>query len=95
MVHNQEQYGAFSPIQRPITRSRPATRAPIFRSATLRETCSSSMSGRGTSRAIWSLAPLYNMWKIALESHEGIFGGSVWLAEPTLEAFRVVVTQDF
>jgi len=45
--------------------------------------------------AVWSLAPLYNMWKIALESHEGIFGGSVWLAEPTLEAFRVVVTQDF
>ena len=45
--------------------------------------------------AVWSLAPLYNMWKIALESHEGIFSGSIWLAEPTLEAFRVVVTQDF
>jgi len=45
--------------------------------------------------AVWSLTPLYNMWKIALETHEGIFGGSVLVQEPTLEAFRVVVTQDF
>jgi len=45
--------------------------------------------------AVWSLAPLYNMWKIALESHSGIFGGSIWPEDPTLEAFRVVVTEDF
>ena len=45
--------------------------------------------------AVWSLAPLYNMWKIAFDSHDGIFDGSIWPAEPSLESFRVVVTQDF
>ena len=23
---------------------------------------------------VWSLTPIYNMWKIALDSHDGIFG---------------------
>ena len=45
--------------------------------------------------AVWSIIPLYNMWKIALDSHDGIFGGSIWPEDPTLESFRVVVTQDF
>src|SRR4029077_12172851 len=44
---------------------------------------------------VWSLTPIYNMWKIALDSHAGIFGGSIWPEAPTLESFRVVVTQDF
>ena len=45
--------------------------------------------------AIWSVIPLYNMWVIALSKHGDIFSGSVWPTEPTLEAFRVVVTEDF
>ena len=45
--------------------------------------------------AVWSITPIYNMWKIALDSHDGIFGGSIWPEDPTLESFRVVVTQDF
>ncbi len=44
---------------------------------------------------VWSLTPIYNMWMIALDSHEAIFSGSLWPEAPTLEAFRVVVTQDF
>ena len=44
---------------------------------------------------VWSLTPIYNMWKIALDSHSGVFGGSIWPEAPTLESFRVVVTQDF
>ena len=44
---------------------------------------------------VWSLTPIYNMWIIALDSHEAIFSGSLWPEAPTLEAFRVVVTQDF
>jgi multiple sugar transport system permease protein len=44
---------------------------------------------------IWSLAPIYNMWVIALDSHDDIFGGSIWPANPSLESFRVVVTEDF
>jgi len=45
--------------------------------------------------AIWSLTPIYNMWRIAIDGHEGIFGGTIFPETPTLEAFRVVVTQDF
>lgn len=44
---------------------------------------------------VWSVTPIYNMWVIALNSHDGIFSGSVWPESPTLESFRVVVTEDF
>jgi len=43
----------------------------------------------------WSLAPIYNMWNIALSKHDDIFTGGLWPAQPSLESFRVVVTQDF
>ena len=45
--------------------------------------------------AIWSLLPIYNMWMIALDSHDDVFSGSIWPDHPTLESFRVVVTEDF
>ncbi len=45
--------------------------------------------------AIWSLLPLYNMFMIALDSHDDVFSGTIWPEHPSLEAFRVVVTQDF
>jgi multiple sugar transport system permease protein len=45
--------------------------------------------------AIWSILPIYNMWMIALDSHDDVFSGAIWPESPTLEAFRVVVTQDF
>jgi multiple sugar transport system permease protein len=45
--------------------------------------------------AIWSVLPIYNMWMIALDSHDDVFSGSVWPSNPTLESFRVVVTEDF
>ena len=32
---------------------------------------------------------------IALDSHDDMFSGAVWPAHPSLESFRVVVTQDF
>ena len=44
---------------------------------------------------IWSLTPIYNMWTIALDSHEAIFSGTLWPESPTLESFRVVIMQDF
>jgi multiple sugar transport system permease protein len=44
---------------------------------------------------VWSVTPIYNMWMIALDSHEAIFSGTLYPESPTLEAFRVVVTQDF
>jgi len=44
---------------------------------------------------IWSLTPIYNMWTIALDSHDAIFSGTLWPDSPTIESFRVVFTQDF
>ena len=44
---------------------------------------------------IWSLTPIYKMWMIALDSHEAIFAGTLFPESPTLESFRVVITQDF
>ena len=44
---------------------------------------------------VWSVTPIYNMVMIALDSHDDIFSGSVWPENPSLESFRVVVTQDF
>ena len=43
----------------------------------------------------WSLAPIYNMWNIALSKHDDIFTGGLWPSPPSLDSFRVVVTQDF
>jgi multiple sugar transport system permease protein len=45
--------------------------------------------------AVWSLLPLYNMLMIALDSHDDVFSGTIWPEHPSLESFRVVVTQDF
>ena len=45
---------------------------------------------------IWSLAPVYNMFLIALDPEEGEieFDGNLWPPEPSLEGFRAVVTQE-
>jgi multiple sugar transport system permease protein len=44
---------------------------------------------------IWSILPIYNMIIIALDSHDDIFSGTLWPDNPSLESFRVVVTQSF
>jgi multiple sugar transport system permease protein len=44
---------------------------------------------------IWSVTPIWNMIIIALDSHDDIFSGSLWPENPSLESFRVVVTEDF
>jgi multiple sugar transport system permease protein len=49
----------------------------------------------GLALVIWSLTPIYNMWKIALDGHDSIFDGSLWPENPTLQSFRVVFTEDF
>jgi len=45
---------------------------------------------------IWSLAPVYNMFLIALDPEEGEieFDGNLWPPEPSLEGFRSVITQE-
>jgi multiple sugar transport system permease protein len=44
---------------------------------------------------VWSLTPIYNMWLIALSRHGDIFSGGLWPENPSLEAFRVVIYEDF
>jgi multiple sugar transport system permease protein len=44
---------------------------------------------------VWSVLPIYNMVMISLDSHDDIFSGQIWPEHPSLEAFQVVVTQDF
>ena len=44
---------------------------------------------------VWSVTPLYNMWMIALDKHDEIFSGQIWPESPSLDAFRVVITEDF
>jgi multiple sugar transport system permease protein len=44
---------------------------------------------------VWSVLPIYNMIMIALDSHDDIFSGTIWPENPSLESFRVVVTEDF
>jgi multiple sugar transport system permease protein len=50
----------------------------------------------GLALLVWSLAPVYNMLLIALDPDEGEieFSGNVWPPEPSLESFRVALTQD-
>jgi multiple sugar transport system permease protein len=45
---------------------------------------------------IWSLAPVYNMFLIALDPEEGEieFAGNLWPPEPSLDGFRDVITQE-
>jgi len=45
---------------------------------------------------VWALLPTYNMLLIALdEEGDTEYAGIIWPAEPTLDAFRVVLTGDY
>ena len=50
----------------------------------------------GIALLIWSVTPVYNMLLIALDPEEGEveFSGNLWPPEPSLDSFRVVLTQD-
>jgi multiple sugar transport system permease protein len=45
---------------------------------------------------VWTLIPVYTMLLIALDPEEGEveFSGNLWPPEPSLDSFRVVLTQD-
>ena len=45
---------------------------------------------------IWSLAPVYNMFLIALDPEEGEieFAGNLWPPEPSLDGFHDVIMQE-
>jgi multiple sugar transport system permease protein len=45
--------------------------------------------------AAWSILPIYNMVIISIDSHDDVFSGAIWPEHPSLESYRVVVTEDF
>jgi multiple sugar transport system permease protein len=42
---------------------------------------------------VWTLAPIYNMVMVALESKGDVFSAHIWPAKPSVESFRVVLNQ--
>ncbi len=44
---------------------------------------------------VWSLAPIYNIIVISLESHDDVFSGAVWPPHPSLHSFVIVFTEGF
>ena len=44
---------------------------------------------------VWTLAPIYNMIEVALESRGEVFTNDIWPAKPSLDSFWIVVTQGY
>jgi multiple sugar transport system permease protein len=44
---------------------------------------------------VWTLAPLYNMVMVALESHNDVFTSDVWPAHPSAYSFWIVLTEGY
>jgi multiple sugar transport system permease protein len=71
--------------------ARPARRARYRRRRVGIETASAAL---GVVLLVWSLAPVYNMLLIALDPEgDNEFAGYIWPPDPSLESFRVVLTQ--
>ena len=45
--------------------------------------------------AIWTLAPLYNMLMVALESHNDVFTTTIFPTDPSMYSFWVVFTEGY
>jgi multiple sugar transport system permease protein len=44
---------------------------------------------------LWTLAPIYNMVMVSLDSHGDVFSNDVWPAHPSLDSFRIVVSEGY
>ena len=44
---------------------------------------------------VWTLAPIYNMVFVALQSHGDVFTTQIWPTNPSLKSFWIVVTQGY
>ena len=40
---------------------------------------------------VWSLAPIYNMVAVSLESHGDVFSENLFPPKPSLDSFRIVL----
>ena len=44
---------------------------------------------------IWTLAPIYNMVAVSLESHGNVFTNDIWPKHPSLESFWIVLSEGY
>ncbi|HXT82720.1 MAG TPA: carbohydrate ABC transporter permease [Acetobacteraceae bacterium] len=44
---------------------------------------------------LWTLTPIYNMVAVALERHSNVFTNDIWPKHPSIESFRIVITQGY
>jgi multiple sugar transport system permease protein len=44
---------------------------------------------------VWTLAPLYNMVMVSLESHGDVFTDAIWPRQPSLASFWIVITEGY
>lgn len=44
---------------------------------------------------VWSIAPIYNMVMVSLETHDNVFSSHIWPAHPTLKNFWIVLTEGY
>jgi multiple sugar transport system permease protein len=45
--------------------------------------------------AVWTLAPLYNMVLVAVQTKEDVFATNIWPPAPTLDSFRAVFEESY
>ncbi len=44
---------------------------------------------------VWTLAPLYNMVMVALQSHNDVFTNDIWPKSPSLQSFWIVISEGY
>ena len=44
---------------------------------------------------VWTLAPIYNMVMVALQSHNDVFTNDIWPKKPSLYSFWIVVSEGY
>jgi len=44
---------------------------------------------------VWTLAPIYNIVMVAVESHGDVFTDAIWPPKPTLQGFWIVFTENY
>jgi multiple sugar transport system permease protein len=78
------------------TGSRPFARRPRRPNYRLRRFVSQAVAMVfGLILAIWSLGPIYNMFMVALSSHDDVFSTHVFPPSPTLNSFWIVVSEGY
>jgi multiple sugar transport system permease protein len=76
-----------------MSASAPARRRPRYR---LRRAAGEAAAcGLALLLVVWSVAPIYNMVLIALDAHGDVFSDAIWPPAPTLDSFRVVLTEGY